>query len=89
MVDTISLLKYVDTPKELKQIGKISKTYKVNTTGVMKVLGKGALRVGKSVIKITAKLIWGVLGLLGSLLGFFLMLWLKYRGLKRLRHSVS
>ena len=89
MVDTISLLKYIDTPKELKQIGKISKTYKANTKGIMKVLGKGALRAGKSVIKFTAKLIWGVLGLLGSLLGFFLMLWLKYRGFKRLRHSVS
>lgn len=89
MVDTISLMKYVHTPKELKQIGKISKTYKANTKGVMKVLEKGALRAGKSVIKITAKLIWGVLGLLGSLLGFFLMLWLKYRGLKRLRHNVS
>jgi len=88
MIDTISLMKYVDTPKELKKIGKISHTYKTNTKGVMKVLGKGALRAGKSVIKWTSKLIWGMIGLLASALGFIFMLWFKYRGVKKLRDSI-
>jgi len=89
MVDTISLMKYVDTPKELKQIGKISNTYKTNTKGVMKVLGKGALRAGKSVMKWTSKLIWGLIGLVTSLLGFVSMLFIKYRTLKKLRGIAS
>ena len=89
MVDTISLMKYVDTPKELKKIGKISKTYKANTKGVMKVLGKGALRTGKSVIKWTTKLIWGLIGLLISLLGFFFISFIKYRTIKVLKDIAS
>lgn len=89
MVDTISLMKYVDTPKELKQIVKISNTYKANTKGVMKVLGKGALRAGKSVMKWTTRLIWGLIGLVTSFLGFVFMLFIKYRTLKKLRSIAS
>jgi len=89
MVDTISLMKYVDTPKELKQIGKISKTYKANTKGVIKVLGKAALRAGKSVMKWTSKLIWGLIGLVTSLLGFVSILFIKYRTLKKIKSIAS
>ena len=89
MVDTISLMKYVDTPKELKKIAKISSTYKANTKGVMKILGKSALRTGKSVIKWTTKLIWGLIGLVTSLLGFFFISFMKYRTIKVLRGIAS
>jgi len=72
--DTIALLKYVDTTNDLRKIGKLSKTYKANTKGVMKVLGKGALRAGKSVLKVTSKLIAGAIGFVLSVFGFFGML---------------
>ena len=85
LVDTIGLMKYVDTPKDLKTIGKISSKYGTNTKGVMKVLGKGALRAGKSIVKFTTKLLWRLGGLLLSILGFLTMLILKYRGLKKLK----
>lgn len=88
MIDTISLMKYVDSPKELKKIGKISHVYKANTKGVMKVLGKGALRAGKSVIKWTTKLIIGIVGLLSTFFGFVFMSWFKYRAMKKLRGTV-
>ena len=89
MVDTISLMKYVDTLKELKKIGKVSSTYKANTKGVMKVLGKSVLRVGKSVIKWTSRLIWGLIGLFASILGFFFISFMKYRTIKMLKGIAS
>jgi len=73
-VDTISLMKYVDTPKHLKHIAKLSKRYKSNTKAVMKVLGKGALKSGKSIVKYTSKLIAGLLGFLFSTLVFISVL---------------
>jgi len=85
LVDTIGLMKYVDTPKELKSIGKISKKYKANTKGVMRILGKGALRVGKSIVKITTKLLWRLGGFVLSILGFFSMLVFKYKSIKKLK----
>ena len=89
LVDTIGLMKYIDTPKELKSIGKISTKYKANTKGVMTVLGKGALRTGKSVVKITTKLLWKLGGFLVSIVGFLMMIFMKYRGLKKLKSIAS
>ena len=89
LTDTINLMKYVDTPKNLKSIGKISSTYKANTKGVFKVLGKGALRAGKSVVKFTTKLMWKLVGLVLSFLGFLLALWGKWHGLKKLKSIAS
>jgi len=89
LTDTIELMKYVDTPKELKSIGKISSQYKTNTKGVMKVLGKGAVRTGKSVMKFTMKFITKIIGLFLSLLGFFVVVIMKLRSLKHLKSIVS
>jgi len=85
IVDTISLMKYIDSPKELKQIGKISRRYKANTKGLMKVLGKSALHAGKATIKWTTKLIWGLIGLLTSLFGFLFILFFKYKMFKKFK----
>ena len=89
LIDTISIMKYVDTPKDLKAIGKISGKYKANTKGVMKVLGKGALRAGKSVLKFTTMLLWKLAGLVLSVFGFFFALVAKYKGLKKLKRIAS
>jgi len=78
LTDTISLLKYVDTTKDLQKLGKISKTFKGNTKGVMAVLGKSAFKAGKTIIKQTSKLAKRLLGLLISSLGFLLLLDVKY-----------
>jgi hypothetical protein len=83
MTDTIALMQYVDSAKELKKIGKISKKYKQHTKGVMKVLGKSALHAGKNVLKITQKLIYAMLGSLLSFLGFVLTLLVWWRRKKQ------
>ena len=72
-VDTLALLKYVNNTNDLRKIGKLSKTYKTNTKGVMKVLGKRALRAGKMVIKYTSKFIVGIIGLFIGLFGFLFL----------------
>lgn len=89
IVDTITLMKYVDTPRDLKAIGKISSTYKANTKGVMRVLGKGALRAGKSVIKFTTLLLWKLVGFIFSLFGFIFTFMMKLRGGRKLRSIAS
>lgn len=86
MTDTISLMKYVDTPKELKAIGKISKTYKGNTKAVMTVLGKGALRAGKTVVKFTTKFMMKLVGLVLSVFGFLITFVFKIRSLGKVRN---
>jgi len=88
LTDTISLMKYIDSPKELKAIGKISSKFGKNTKAVMKVLGKGALRSGKSVLKWTTKFIYQVAGVVLSVLGFLVMLGVKWFGYRRLRGSI-
>ena len=89
LVDTISIMKYVDTPRDLKAIGKVSSTYKANTKGVLRVLGKGALRAGKSVIKFTTLLLWKLAGVIFSLFGAIVTLVTKLRGVKKLRSIAS
>jgi hypothetical protein len=70
LVDTVDLLKYVDSPKELSKIAKISTKYKRQTKGVMKVTGKRALRLVKGGIKWTAKLLWGIISAILSAILF-------------------
>lgn len=89
LTDTIELMKYVDTPKVLKHIGKISSQYKANTKGVMKVLGKNALRAGKSVIKWSMSFIYKFVGLVLSFLGFIILLGLKIKTLRHLKNIAS
>ena len=73
--DTIHLLKYVDNEKELAKVVKLSGKYKKETRGILKVLGKSALRSGKSVVKLTAKFLANLAGLLLSLAGFAVTVW--------------
>lgn len=80
--DTVHLLKYVDNEKELAKVAKLSSRYKKETRGILKVLGKGALRSGKTVVKWSLKLIANLAGLLLSLTGLFVTVWSLYR-LKR------
>lgn len=89
LTDTISLMKYVDTPQDLKTIGKVSSKYQANTKGVMHVLGKGALRAGKSVVKFTTKLVWKLVGFVLSVLGFLFALVSKWRGIRKFRNIAS
>ena len=69
-LDTIRLLKYIDNENDLKKITKLAHKYKKNTVGVLKVLGKSALRSGKWVVDFSLKLL--------SFIGVFLvtLLWL-------------
>jgi len=68
--DTVKLLKYVKSEKDLSKVAKISSKYGKNTLGVFKVLGKNVLRAGKLVIKWTAKLLLNIAGFILSILGF-------------------
>ncbi len=77
--DTIHLLKYVENEKELAKVVKLSGKYKKETRGILKVLGKSALRGGKTVVKLTAKFLANLVGLLLSLAGFATTLWQLYR----------
>jgi hypothetical protein len=87
--DTLALLKYVDNSNDLRKIGKLSKTYKTNTKGVMKVLGKGALGAGKSVLKVTSKLIAGAIGFVLSFFGFMGVLLMQWYFLRKVKGIVS
>jgi len=89
LTDTISLMKYIDTPKDLKAIGKISSKFGKNTKAVMKVLGKGALRTEKSIVKWSTKFLYQVVGFVLSILGFVSMLFIKWWSFRRLRGNAS
>ena len=69
--DTVKVMKYVDNEKDLNKIVKLSTKYNKNTVGVLKILGKGALKSGKIVIKYTNLLIGEIITLIFSILSFF------------------
>lgn len=73
-VDTVHLLKYIDSPRDLIQLEKVSLKYGKRTKGVIKLLGKGALRSVR-ILQKTTKLL---LGLLGSLLSGIFSLFLLF-----------
>ena len=84
--DTVSILKYVDNEKELTKVVKLSSKYKKNTKGVLKVLGKTALRGSSKIIKYTtvfiSQLILAIFSFIGFLIGVFinlkmLIFWIK------------
>jgi len=85
LTDTILLMKYVDTPKGLQKLTKVSRQYKTNTKGVMRVLGKGALRAGKSVVKFTSRFMMFLTSFIFSMLGLLLSLILKIKVWKSMR----
>ena len=67
---TLELLKYIDNEKDLQKIAKLSKKYEKNTIGVLKILGKSALRSGKWVVDSSLKLL--------SFIGVFLVTFLWF-----------
>ncbi len=71
IADTISLLKYVDDPKDLQRIANISKKYKTNTKAMFKVLGKNVI---KGVVKGSAKIIKWTNILVAQLISFAIAL---------------
>ncbi len=77
--DTIALLKYVENEKDLSKVVKLSRKYGKETRGVLKVLGKAALRGGKRVVKLTKALIGALVGVVVSLLSTLFSLVVLYR----------
>jgi len=77
-IDTIKVLKYIDSEQDLKKLVKISNKYKKNTKSVLKVLGKSAFRGAKIVVKKTAKYFFVltifIIFLILSLISFFLFI---------------
>jgi hypothetical protein len=73
VMDTVHLLKYIDTPHDLIQLEKVSLKYGTRTKGMMKLLGKSALRTVR-VLQKTTKLLLGLLSsLLSGLFSLFLL----------------
>ncbi len=70
LTDSVELLKYVESEKDLQKIAKISAKYKKDTKGVFKILGKRVLRGGKMVVKLSKELIFAAIGFILSSLGF-------------------
>ena len=77
VADTLTLLKYVDDPKDLQKMANISKKYKKNTKAVFKVLDKPII---KSIVKGSAKIIKWTHMLVAQFLSLFIsilsMLWI-------------
>lgn len=70
-IDTVHLLKYIESPNDLRKLEKISIKHGAKTKGLMKLLGKGALRTVRVLRKTTELL----LSLLSSLVsGLFSVL---------------
>jgi len=71
--DTVHLLKYIDSPRELIQLEKISLKYGSKTKGMMKLIGKSALRTVR-ILQKTTKLLLGLFSsLLSGLFSLFLL----------------
>lgn len=68
--ETTKLLEYVKSEQDLKKLADISSKYKNNTKTIFKVLGKGILKATKLAVKISAWLIFQIIGFIISLLGF-------------------
>jgi len=76
-MDTVHLLKYVDSPDDLVKLEKISLKYGTRTKGLMKLVGKGALRTVRVLRKTTAL----ILSLLASALSGLLSLLFLFRAI--------
>ncbi len=78
-LDTVHLLKYVDSPSDLRKLEKISLKYGTRTKGLMKLVGKGALRTVRVLRKTTAL----ILSILASVLSGFLSFFFLFRAVFR------
>jgi hypothetical protein len=74
LTKTIKTLKYIESEKELSRAVKLSKKFKNNTPTVLKVVGKGALRGAKTVIKKSIYYTWILITSIISLLISVLLL---------------
>ncbi len=83
-IDSVKLLKYANSEKDLVRIVKISDKYRDNSVGVFKVLGKRVLRTGKVLVKYTSKFILNIIGFLLSLVGFLTTLFLGHLAKRKL-----
>jgi hypothetical protein len=72
VMDTVSLMKYINKPTDLGKIVKLSKKFKGNTKAVLKVLGEGALKGGTKVLKYTAMFLAQIIMLIMSSVLFVL-----------------
>ena len=86
-LDTVNIIKYVDSEKDLNKVVKISDRFRENTNGIFKVLGKGALKAGNFVIEFTTLLIFQLIMLFFSVLGFIFSFFSQIYFLKRLLFS--
>ena len=62
--DVVKIIQYADNTDDVKRLGKLSESFKQHTTAVLKILGKGAIRLTKF---ITAKFL-SFLAMLASLI---------------------
>ena len=76
-IDTVHLLKYIDSPNDLRKLEKVSLKYGTKTKGLMKLLGKGALRT----VRVLRKTTMLMLSLLASALSGLLSLLFLFRAL--------
>jgi len=67
---TMKLLRYADSPKELKILGKLSRSFGKKTYAIMKILGKGALKISKRAIKKMASIFAAIVSFCYALMTF-------------------
>ena len=72
--DSVKLLKYVKSEKDLAKLVKLSNKYKKGTLAVFKTLGKRVLRAGKVVVKYSVKFVLNIAGFVLSVIGFLVSL---------------
>ncbi len=73
VTDTLYLLKYVETTDDLRHLKKISLKYGTKTKGMVKLVGKGALRTVR-VLRKSAELLLSLIGsVFSAMLSLFLM----------------
>ena len=76
-VDTIQMFKYVETMDDLRHLEKVTLKYGTKTKGMMKLLGKGAIRTVRLLRKTTALMLSLISAVLSSLSSLFFMMVFK------------
>lgn len=77
--DTVSILKYVNTEKDLKKTVKLTQKYKKNTKAVFKILGKGVFKGATKVVKYTTMYFTQMITAIVSFFMFIIGLFLKIK----------
>ena len=72
--DAIKKLKYVETTDDLRHLEKVTLKYGTQTKGMMKLLGKGAIRTVRVLRKTTALMLSIISSILSSLVSLFFMM---------------